>query len=212
MNRTLRSLIASSSCLAASVGGASSPALASDRPLSQLTVGAAQVGPGYRAELFREGDKVNGQVTLDLCGFRFPSEDLRTARRQVDYHHRQAAKQFSNEVVRYRDGGLQQAMGELGEAIRRCPKGPVTGPVAGVGPITWHPRVVSDERLPAGALAVVIGATGTVDGKRVDSSSVAVYLPRGNTLSAVYTFGKGSVPSQLTLAVRVARLAAAKLR
>jgi hypothetical protein len=41
------------------------------------------VGQGYALKVFQGGREVRGQVTLDLCGFRFPSESRRTGRLQV---------------------------------------------------------------------------------------------------------------------------------
>ena len=44
----------------------------------------AQVGPGYRLQVRPDSYGARGFVTLDLCGFDFPSQSLWTNRIQVD--------------------------------------------------------------------------------------------------------------------------------
>src|SRR5918911_5117485 len=70
--------------------------------LTRVVLRAAQVGPGYRLQQRPDGHGVRGLVTLDLCGFSFPSERLRTARLQVNYVRSGSTVRLSNEVVTYR--------------------------------------------------------------------------------------------------------------
>ncbi len=53
--------------------------------LTALVLKGNQVGPGYRLLQRPDGYGVAGFVTLDMCGFTFRSEQLRTARLQVNY-------------------------------------------------------------------------------------------------------------------------------
>src|SRR4051794_216979 len=81
--------------------------------LAALVLKGGQVGPGYRLVQRPDGHGVSGLVTLDICGFRFRSEQLRTDRLQVNYVRSGEPVKASNEVVTYRPGGSVQAMKEL---------------------------------------------------------------------------------------------------
>ena len=51
---------------------------------------------------------MTGEVTLDFCGGKYPSESLRTARYQVEYDKRGDTFSASNEVVAYKPGGAKR--------------------------------------------------------------------------------------------------------
>jgi len=184
---------------------------AAERPMSQLALRAPQVGPGYRAQVVPGGRKVQGQVTLDLCGSGYLSEALRTERIQIGYLHRRSPLAVSNEVVRYRRGGAELAYAELDTRVSRCPRTPVPSPVRGVGSLTWRLTRISDPRLLRLSVAVQARVSGTVNGKRKVADSFAVYQVHGNVLSAVYTYG-GTVAAQRRLVLRAAALSAKNLR
>jgi hypothetical protein len=140
---------------------------------------------GFGADQMRSGDVVEGQVTLSLCGARFPSEALRLARHQVAFAYRgDPDRGVSNEVVAYRGNGAQQALRELRAAIDHCPAGFVSSGLARVPDVRY--RI---EELPphgswqAGTIAVRVDAR-TRDG--VDYPSVSVYQVHGHLLSALY--------------------------
>jgi hypothetical protein len=57
------------------------------KPVTKIALTASEVGPGYRAQVIPGGREVKGRVTLDLCGFRYPSDALRTSRIQMLYQH-----------------------------------------------------------------------------------------------------------------------------
>ena len=157
--------------------------------LTRVVLRASQVGPGYRLLQRSDGHGVRGLVTLDLCGFTFPSERLRTDRLQVNYVRVGAAVQLSNEVVTYRPGAAQQALREVAHAARHCPRHAVGSTVAGIGKVTYRIGWVSDRRLLPGAVALRIHATGVANGKRFTTTNLAVYQVRRNVLSGVYTYG-----------------------
>jgi hypothetical protein len=181
------------------------------RPLAQLALSASQVGPGYRAWVIPGGRKVEGQVTLDLCGFRYLSDELRAARLQLAYDHPRSALALSNEVVRYRGRGAELAYGELAYAATRCPRNPTRSPVRGVGLLSWRLTRIDDPRLLPRSLAFVARVSGTRDGKRFVRSGLFVYQIHGDLLSAVYTNG-GSVTAQKRFGLRAAALSASNLR
>src|SRR5207244_6861793 len=101
--------------------------------LRALVLRASQVGPGYALKERTDGQGVRGLVTLDMCGYDFRSESLRAARLQVDYEAPRKPH-VSNEVVRYRPGGVTQAFREIMQAWRTCPRGPVESRIQGVPP------------------------------------------------------------------------------
>jgi hypothetical protein len=178
--------------------------------LTRVVLRASQVGPGYRLQQFPDGHRVRGFVTLDLCGFTFLSEFLRTARLQVDYVHRGATVQLSNEVVTYRRGGAQQALREVAYAARHCPRGPVASTVAGVPKLTYRIGWIHDRRLLPGAVALRVRVSGMHNGKRAVDTSLEVYQVRRNVLSAVYT-GRRSFRDQLRIGLHAAAQSALNL-
>jgi hypothetical protein len=179
--------------------------------LTRVVLRASQIGPGYRLQQRPDGHGVRGLVTLDLCGFTFPSERLRTDRLQVNYVHSGKTVQLSNEVVTYRGGGAQQALREVAHAARHCPRHPVGSTVAGVGPLTYRIGWVSDRRLLPGAVALRIHATGLFNGRHEETTNLAVYQVRRNVLSAVYTY-QLSFKAQLSVGLRAAAQSAINLK
>ena len=191
---------------AAAASAAQSPAL------GKLALRPAQVGSGYRMSLLPNGNRVSGEVSLDLCGQRFPSETLRTARLQVAYRHQGNVVQVSNELVRYRPGGALEAMRELRYVAVHCPRGPLTGPVRGVGPVTYRLTQLADDRLLGQHVAVKMHMTGRVGDKPLAETVVAVYQIRGDVLSAVYTDGHGRLADRVRVGLHAAEQSAGKLR
>lgn len=157
--------------------------------LDQVVLKGSQVGPGYVLAQRPDGHQVTNYVTLDLCGFRFPSELLRAARLQVNYVHPAPADYVSNEVVTYRSTGAQQAMRELNYAASNCPTTPVSGPVADVGPVSYRLTRLTDGKLAPGSLAFEIKESGSINGRDQSATTFAVYQTHGSTLSAVYAAG-----------------------
>ena len=153
---------------------------------------ASQIGPGYVLRQRPDGHGVAGFVTLDLCGFRFPSEQLRTDRIQVNYVAPGHAVELSNEVVTYRPGGAEQALHEITHAASHCPRGAVPSAIEGVSSITYRLHRIVDTRLPHGSLALLLHLVATVNGRPFRQTSVTVYQTRRDILSGVYT-SSGSI-------------------
>jgi hypothetical protein len=208
MRRLLSVLIVAAGLIGAvaHASGTQSPAL------SKLALRPAQVGSGYRMALIPGGNRVSGQVSLDLCGQRFPSETQRTGRLQVAYRHQGNVVQISNELVRYRSGAAREAMRELRNVAAHCPRGPVTGPVRGVGPLTYRLTPLTDERLLGQHVAVKMRVTGRIGGKPLNETAIAVYQIRGDVLSAVYTDGHGTLADRVRVGLHAAEQSADKLR
>ncbi|MGZ8693979.1 MAG: hypothetical protein ACXWYS_00920 [Gaiellaceae bacterium] len=143
---------------------------------------------------------------MDLCFRAFPSEARRVERLQVGYSRR-GSEDTSNEVVRYRPGGAQQALREVRSAscnqLKREDRG-------GVDIITMTVRRLSPKGAPAGSVTIVIETVLVSGGLRQVLNGAGVYLVRGNVLSGVYTYGDESAP--VARAVRLARISAANLK
>jgi hypothetical protein len=181
--------------------------------LSAIVLRAAQVGSGYVLEQISGGQLVQGQATLDLCGASFPSESLRTARLQVAYRAPGMSLALSNEVVAYRPGGARQALREITHAAGACPHGPVKTVVPGVGTaeVTYRVERLHDSRLLPGSLALVVHASGTVNGAHRSMTEVEIYQVQGDILSAVYASG-GAVPQLRTFGLAAAAWSAVDLK
>jgi hypothetical protein len=99
------------------------------------------------------------QPTFDQCGFRFASEKLRRARRQVEVTGGDPAASFSNEVVAYRDQkAAEKAMREMDAALATCDhRKPVK--VFSLGPGTVFEVLRSDKgpaQLPVASSVLVL--------------------------------------------------------
>ncbi len=181
--------------------------------LRQVVLRPAQVGRGYVLKVFQGGGEVKGQVTLDLCGFRFPSESRRTGRFQVAYVRRGSKLAVSNEVVSYRLGGAALAMREVENAVRACPPYEVPSTVRGVPPMRYQFTRLSTagKGLLPGAIALRMIASATVNGKKRTETSFGVYQTRSNILSGIYVYG-GSVEQRRAMAFAAAAASAGNLK
>jgi len=134
------------------------------------------------------GEPAYAGTTLDLCNGTFPSESMRTARRQVDLVDDQGNLLVSTEAVLYRDaGGGAQAMAELQSVASHCPTTPVVSPVGeetvttkfSAPPDRAWSRTPTVERLAYDFVSV---SPASKDQTR----SIAVYLRRGRVLMGIY--------------------------
>ena len=192
--------------------GAATQAVAAAPGLRQIALAPGQVGPGYRLSVIPGGTELKGQVTLDLCGYSFPSEQLRVERLQVAYHRSGKAIELSNEVVRYRPGGARQALREVAHAASFCPDRPVPSNIAGVPRLTYRIATFTDRRLLPGALALRVHFSGAYKGKQVPATAIVIYQVKGNVLSGVYTDGSGTVAAQQAFGLHAAVQSAKNLR
>jgi hypothetical protein len=176
-----------------------------------IVLRAAQVGPGYKAAVIPGGRQIAGQVTLDLCDYTFASESQRIARIQDGYVKPHSGLVIGNEVVAYQPGGTAAALSELRRAVKDCPATPRTGPTVGEQtPVTFHLTTMTERHLASPYVALRIGETATVNGRKQTDTDFAIYQFRGNVMTAVYGLGLPS-PSALTLTVHAAQQAARNL-
>src|SRR4051812_1414561 len=193
-------LLAVCGCLALAAIGASD-ALASavgssaQKKIDRVVLRAAQLGPGSITREIPNGRDVAGQVTLDLCGFKFRSESLRVARVQLSYIRNTGGGPFlSNEVVAYKPGGAAKAMRELRSAVATCPKGFVKSTVPGAGLIRNRFGSIKSSKFLPGSVGLIDHITEKVKKKTLHFDSLLVYQARGNVLSGVYSFGALRLP------------------
>ena len=201
--------IAAGGCGSASSTGASHKHARAAGALDTIILRPSQIGHGYRLKMRPDGRGVAGYVTLDLCGSSFPSEALRTERLQVNYIG--GAPQLSNEVVRYRPGGAQQALSEVRRAALNCPNRPVKSPVAGVPPLTYRVKSLRDAHLLPDSFAARVRVTGRQHGRTVRVTRTVVYEARGDLVSGIYCVGS-SARAQTRVALHAAHAAASNLR
>jgi hypothetical protein len=183
---------------------------ATNPTLSRLVLKGPQVGAGYKLIDRPDGHGARGYVTLDMCGFVFHSEDVRTDRLQVNYVRPGTAAELSNEVVSYRPGGAVQAMREISSAVAHCPKGPVPSTVSGLSALTYRITRLRASGLLPGYVALRVHVTGKYQGKRFDDTQVVVYQRHGSILSGVYGHG-GSLTTQTKLVFHAATASAKNL-
>ena len=203
-------------------GGDDAPAAQEPRPTSTTSaptyvaasdiVGAVEVSPEdlpseYDSEnrFGPSGDQVDGQVTLDMCGAEFTSEDFRLARHQVGYAapHGMA----SSETVAYQAGGADLAMIELRDAVASCPRGFVGSKVAAQPPSKMRLTELPPEPgWQEDSLALRIRLTP--QGEEPVSGAL-IFQRRGDVLTAAYVFGEREASA--ALASRIASSLSAQL-
>ena len=203
----MRALAAIGLCLALAAGTAAAAAA----NVQSLILKPAQVGTGY--VLFQRTDGIGLNTrTLDLCGVaNYSSEQLRTARIQVNYLKPKGTIGVSNEVVSYKPGGTVQAMREVIAHAASCPHHAISPGEQNLPPLTFQITRLHDSRLLKGYLAVRVRVIGKVSGKHVDQTSCAVYQRQGNVLSGVYSFG-AATDAQMQLCLHAAEQSAKNLR
>jgi hypothetical protein len=180
--------------------------------VTKLILQPSQVGTGYVLLKRADGSGVVNTITLDLCGRSgYPSEHKRLTRLQVNYLKPNGKLGLSNEVVTYRPGGAKQAMKEALQHATTCPSTPIKTGEPGLPPLRFTITQLRDPRLLKGYLAVKVRVRGTVNGKRYDETSYAVYQRLGDVLSGTYSFGPNT-PEQLSFALHAAEASAQNLR
>jgi Protein of unknown function (DUF2510) len=169
-------------------GSSAAPADTQAPALSSVILRQADVPSTLSVVLIPGGDQVQGETTLDLCNGTFPSEALRTARRQVAAVDAQGVAVLSTEAVLYRDAAASaQAFAELRSVAAHCPSTPVTSPV-GEPTVTTHINAAPDAAWPQtpGVERVAYDFNSTDQAGGLPQHSVAVYLRHGRALLAVY--------------------------
>jgi hypothetical protein len=192
------------------LGAQASLAATSTAPLlAHVVLKGGQIGPGYQLKLRPDSHGARGFVTLDFCGFRFPSESMRTDRFQVNYVHDGKVK-LSNEVVTYKPLGAQLALREVANAATHCPHHAVKSTIAGVPPLTYRVTFVDARHLVPMHVALRMHVSGKVAGKPYSQTLYAIYQIQGNVLSGLYVYGDS--PAVRRLALHAAVASAANLR
>jgi hypothetical protein len=206
--RAPRTLAIVAAALACAVPGRAAAA----GPLDATVLAPAQVGAGYHL-LERQGGRGLQTPTMDLCGFRFPSEGLRTGRVQVNYARSASLPALSNEVVSYRRGRALQALAEVRAAIRQCPKKAVPNPSGSGPPITFRVTSLPTRGLLPGSIAFRVVVSATVSGVRRTETVVVVYQVRSDVLSGVYAYPAASTTAAAlkSFAFRAAKASARRL-
>ena len=182
--------------------------------LMQVVLRPSDVPAGFDVGLYKGGDQVAGQVTLDLCGATFPSEAFRIARRQVAVVSGQT-EYFSTEAVMYANAADRaEAVNEVMHAVAACPTGFVQGNVAGEPPLKTTFAASPDADWPATAGIDRLALDLTVSDQQGDSErEVQVFLSRGALLLGLYFHMPQQEPpiAGQTTAQGVARVFAGRL-
>jgi len=154
-----------------------------------LSVKQDDVPPEFIVTLWPNGDRVEGEVTLNMCSAEYPSEALRIARRQVAVFDQQQRLVLSTEAVAYQTpAATAQAFEELRLAQTNCPRdflqpsngGDPTRILFGPAPDREWPAVPNVERLVFDYIEMnEAGAIGR---------AALVFLRRGRILLGVYVY------------------------
>jgi hypothetical protein len=157
-----------------------------DAALGDLNVQQSDVTARYSVRLIPSGDSVAG-ATLDLCNAIFPSDRLRTARRQVVAVDTLGSVTLSTEAVLYRrPADAAQAFTELHTLTRTCPNRPVPSPTGGRTVTTTFGAAPDRSWAPFTNVERIAFDVNTTDQIGQREHSVAVYLRRGRVLMGVY--------------------------
>jgi hypothetical protein len=171
---------------AADRSGATGEAVRSNRDvLEVVSLSDADLPEGWLFEMYTDGDVVDGQVTMDICGAEFSSESARTARLQRGATDPTGTDYLSNESVVYRSAvDAETALAELRRAVLACPPGEFVGStVAGVPPLRYELELGDLEGVTADHV-VVRGTVVDRDGERYPYAGV--WQRRGRVMTAVY--------------------------
>jgi hypothetical protein len=154
--------------------------------LGDLNVQQTDVTARYIVGLIPNGGSIAG-TTLDLCNAVFPSERLRTARRQVAAVDTLGSLTLSTEAVLYRrPADAARAFTELHTLTRTCPNRPVTSPTGGTTVTTRFGAAPDRSWAPFADVERIAFDVNTTDQNGRRNHSVAVYLRRGRVLMGVY--------------------------
>ncbi len=160
------------------------------------------------------GDQVDGEVTLDNCGYDFTSEANRTARTQLEI---KAATTVwtSNEVVAYDSAAhAAEALEQFRQSVRGCPAGTVArSTVADTPPLRYDSaRLVTGVALPVDDNATA-SETVTEPSSRQRAYGLLILQRRGSILDIIYLNTEKSPPSLawVAMAQKYAQAAGEKL-
>lgn len=165
------------------------PAVSGEALVNQVAIRGGDLGRRSRVRLYQSGDQVQGQVTLDNCGYDFTTETHRIARRQVAIVVKRNRRfSLSNEVVAYDSPErAAEAINEFRMSVETCPKRAFRASrVQGVPDLKYPvSRLRTAPNLPVEDNAV---ATRVVRARNSDRRlhQIVVFQRRGTVLTGVY--------------------------
>ncbi len=179
--------------LAGGLAGCSGPLFDVDGPVTDVdlvqavSLTDADMAPGSTLRLPPGGDEVAGEISLDLCFARFPSEALRVERNQVvATRDGQQEEWVSSEAILYASpADAEQAMGELTKARASCPDDEVTSAVSGASG-TWEFQDTPADSWPIAPGVARQAYAFVVTGETGQTPGTATYLQRGRMILALY--------------------------
>ena len=166
---------------------------------------------GVQLELIEGGDDVEGQVTLNMCGYQFSTEAARAERYQTEASDAQGARVVANEGVLYKSAqDARTALEELRTAIRECPKDrPVESRVAGMPPFIYDLSLTPEQELEGLAADRVALTVILRDDQGPRATFGLVYQRRGRVFVGLYSESVAEVlPYAEVAAKRLAALSA----
>jgi hypothetical protein len=143
---------------------------------------------GRSVSLLQQGNRVQGEVTLDNCGFNFTTEANRVARHQTEIVPAPGKSWTSNEVVAYETPHFAaKALRQFRKSVMNCPKGVFTpSGIVGVPDLRYDvSKIRSSAKLPVTDNAV-IRLKITVKGVSKPFWSVLIFQRQGTVLDGVY--------------------------
>lgn len=156
--------------------------------VGRLGLAEDDVASGFKVKLIRGGDRVEGEVTLHNCGYRFTTEKHRVARRQVDLVHPAGHRVGAqSEVVAHdTEARAARAMDELRASFAECRRGVYYDSPERMPDVRYLSfSSALDGTLPAKD-NLVAQATISVRGRAGKAYGVQTYQRHGRVLSAVY--------------------------
>jgi len=213
-----RSLVLAAVAAATSVGAAvpagASPASA---PIDSLLIQASAVGKGLTRSTYEGGRSLSRSTVGGLCAYRSVTDALRTRRVQVRFVPQHALKTqalLSQEVAIYVPHGAGAALDEVRALERLCTKKTTIyfGKANHKGSEQLTPFTIPG--LPDAVAMSDHLVRPKYDGvPAADRHDVFIYQVHGDTMTAIYAFGRGTatLASLTALASRAATAAHAKL-
>ncbi len=156
-------------------------------PLSVIE--PADLQPGFTVALAPQGDVVNGQVSLSLCGA-YRTEPYRTQRRSVVVSDDAGKPIISAESIRYQTAKYALlSMADIRSRIKDCPDTMVDHPVEGRPALQFEFFEPDKSKWPAPPTSVdrVATAFRATDGSGNATMQIAVYQQSGDTVVALHT-------------------------
>lgn len=184
-------------------------AIGDDDILAAVSLAQDDAADGMTLQPYEGGDRVSGQVSLDLCFGDFPSEQLRVGRRQVGIRGGEAAWVSSEAILYGTPQDAAQAMSELATAAAECPEDLVDPPQPDRSPLQWQFGRSPDSDWPdvPGVLRQAYQFTVT-DPEGLQWSASATYLQRGRLILALYSTPEDAAATLIRNAPTAQRFAA----